>query len=1099
MNRMLFTALVSLAVVGVGSPVRANPSVRYIQRTMGKLASSTAENPAHVKILFYGQSTVEGSWHTGVVDDLKRRFPTARIEAENRAVGGFEAPTLVRMLESDVYPFYPDIIFFQDWGDYESLREVIRRIRANTTAEIVLWTDHVRAKGDLKAALREDDSFSRLQRRIAEEEHCMLIPLRRKWAKHHLDNALPPTRYISPDGVHMTTEANGLYAGFIAEELVRLDGATPDKAGGEITTVAFDKGVRKLPDGSLEFAFTGNRVEALVPETCPTYRYASSPVKILLDGREMSGMKELYGTTRPSGIMCWMPAVLHVGFDTVPVAEDWTMTFLEGTEKDGSAIRYRVDGSVTGYDGEGWSTNDFVSTSGRVRIDRSDIFSWAYDYHYRRRGRGQCAALPGQWTCWRTERHFTDRLGIYPGVGARVVLVTGCSNARHKLTFVPAVPSKPPKFTSLVVYRPAKRIPKEIVLKPGVRELSETMDFDADCSGCVVRSEDPAHPAVLSGGRRIRGWRVGADGVWRTTLDEVKSGRWDFNQLYVNGSRRFRPRIPESGFLMTGTNAWVEAKTIGGFSYGEGDVDPKMANLDDVEVLVLHNWAVTRERIAEIDGPGRLIRFKVPRTGANPSASDFTNRRYRLENVKEAFGRPGEWYLDRPSGELAYTPLPGEDPETAEVVAPYLGTLVRVDGARDIVFRDVVFSCQNLLTPDAGCYASQAAYNLAPAVEVTHAQGIRFDGCAFVRTGGYGLFLDEGAVGCTVENCLFRDLGGGGIRIGSYKDRNQPDPQPPASNTVVNCRITEGGRYFPAAVGVLIGRSSWNRVIHNEIDYLYYTGISCGWNWDSSRPSKAHHNEIAFNHVHDIGQNILSDMGLVYLLGRAPGTTVHDNNLHDIRSSAYGGTGIYPDEGSSELKIWNNAVRNTIRSYHQNYGECNEVWNNIFVNGRENQWDCRPDLRLTNDTLRLHNNIFVWKTGSFMSRNWPFGGLPKGVKPGSIPYWQNVNSDSNVYWCCTGQAPVFGRMPVKEWREKSGNDRNSPFDDPGFSGDCWSGDYRLKPDSLAVKFGFKPFDLSRAGLKDANRLPKIPDWEACTPYADVTSRVWKAAGELTRK
>ena len=58
--------------------------------------------------------------------------------------------------------------------------------------------------------------------------------------------------------------------------------------------------------------------------------------------------------------------------------------------------------------------------------------------------------------------------------------------------------------------------------------------------------------------------------------------------------------------------------------------------------------------------------------------------------------------------------------------------------------------------------------------------------------------------------------------------------------------------------------------------------------------------------------------------------------------------------------------------------------------------------------------------------------------------------------------------------------------------------------SVTIPMSFAEFyriveNAKRAGLKDANRLPKIPDWEACTPYADVTSRVWRAAGELTRK
>lgn len=441
------------------SPLRfdtdLNPSARFIQRTMHKLAASTKERPADVKILFYGQSTVEGNWYTIIVDDLRRRFPTARIDARNTAIGGFEAPNLVKMLKSDVHSFYPDLIFIQDWGDYASLSALFRGIRANTTAEIVMWTDHVRAKQTLEDALKEEDAFSQLQRRIADENDCMMIHLKRKWAKHHLDNGYPNTKYLSPDGVHMTAEADGLYTDMLKEELVVLDGPATTPAAGTIRTFPFKSSAKRLPDGSLEFEFSGNRVEAVACPKVPTYRYASSPVKVLLDGKEMSGMKDLYGTTRPSGLACWMPVVLRVGFDAVPLEEEWTLTFIEGTDRGGKPVRYRVDGSVTGFDGEGVSTEDFVSKSGRVRIATKDFNAWQFDYFYTQRKMESRAALPGQWINWKVTRNFTDRIGTYLGPGERLVLVSGCPNGRHRLTFVPAVPSKPPAFDELVVHSPA--------------------------------------------------------------------------------------------------------------------------------------------------------------------------------------------------------------------------------------------------------------------------------------------------------------------------------------------------------------------------------------------------------------------------------------------------------------------------------------------------------------------------------------------------------------------------------------------------------------------------------------------------------------------
>src|SRR6058998_2348722 len=80
----------------------------HVQRTMTLLATSTPEHRNHVRILFYGQSITEQQWSKQVAEDLRKRFPNADLEIENRAIGGFASQLLVRPAEHDLYPFYPD-------------------------------------------------------------------------------------------------------------------------------------------------------------------------------------------------------------------------------------------------------------------------------------------------------------------------------------------------------------------------------------------------------------------------------------------------------------------------------------------------------------------------------------------------------------------------------------------------------------------------------------------------------------------------------------------------------------------------------------------------------------------------------------------------------------------------------------------------------------------------------------------------------------------------------------------------------------------------------------------------------------------------------
>ena len=97
-------------------------------------------------------------------------------------------------------------------------------------------------------------------------------------------------------------------------------------------------------------------------------------------------------------------------------------------------------------------------------------------------------------------------------------------------------------------------------------------------------------------------------------------------------------------------------------------------------------------------------------------------------------------------------------------------------------------------------------------------------------------------------------------------------------------------RSFPPRWGCGSAGVRTTGVSHNEISDLFYTGVSVGWSWGYA-PSSANHNLIEFNHIHHIGQGMLSDMGGIYTLGVAPGTILRHNLIHDVFSYTYGRLG----------------------------------------------------------------------------------------------------------------------------------------------------------------------------------------------------------------
>jgi len=612
----------------------------------------------------------------------------------------------------------------------------------------------------------------------------------------------------------------------------------------------------------------------------------------------------------------------------------------------------------------------------------------------------------------------------------------------------------------------------------------------------AYRDEKP----ILSGTRIVSGLTPYRRNILKTDLAPQGLKGIAFRQLFFNRTKQILARYP---------NVDPANPYGGGYAYVDGPLKPSWSMYHDetndcanafpyreedartwahpetgeVNLFPRYNWMNGIFPIASVDRNARMIHL----THSVGYKAIRPYDRYYVQNLMEELDTPGEWFLDRTTWTLYFWP-PGPV-RTDSVRVPVTDNLVRIaDGTAWITFQGFTLEgCDG-----AGVYVTKADHCLIAGNTLRNVAG-RFGPAAIEISGGYGC----GAVGNDIS-----DAENGGIRISGGDTKTLA----PGGHYADNNYIHHIGRENGHSCGIWLSGAGL-RVSHNLIHDITRCGVFGGG------PNCV----IEYNRIRHVNLET-EDTGGRYGGGmwHIRGEIIRYNFVTD--TLGYGrrddrwtspcfSWGIYLDDDQSYAQVYGNiAARTTSGGCHIHAGRNNIVFNNIFVDssGPQIQFSGHdpksplvagrlkefaeimknPAYRAAYPDLAATDTNTVWH----MAENKTHGNIvyytdPKARLYGishvpADPFEQNM-VNANLIWH-GGQALKIDRngksLGWDEWR-KAGFDTGSVVADPLFV-DPAHDDYRLKPESPALRMGFTPIPVDRIG-------PYPSDQRACWPIVEV--------------
>jgi len=568
--------------------------------------------------------------------------------------------------------------------------------------------------------------------------------------------------------------------------------------------------------------------------------------------------------------------------------------------------------------------------------------------------------------------------------------------------------------------RKAGEQPRRIVVGGGRYLIERTLVLTEKDSGLTIESASGAKVELI-GGRRVTGWKRDGEKFYSSVLAGVKEGKWDFRALVVNGRYCRRARLPEEGtyehessfgvpWMTTTGGGWKRKPTteeLTTLKYKSGDLGDWL-DVKNAEITVYHMWDESLIGVAGMDTQSHTLTFSSPTS--HPSGA-FGVRKYAVWNVREGMTEAGQWYLDRTAGKVVYWPRGGEDMSAAEVFAPVIESIIRIERARDITIRGLRLSVTTTPLKAGGFGAGR----FDGAVSVSSGEDCLLIDLEILNAGGQG--VKASGRGIRVERCHVHHVGACGIKCSG------------TAVAVTDNHIHDIGLTYPSALA-LQGGGKDSLYSHNEIHDAPYTAINCG----------GENNRIEGNLIYRVMTELHDGGGIYCFAGK--NLVLRGNFIRDIiDTGGYGASAYYLDERSEGCVVEGNLSIGVVRPSHNHMAKNNTIANNVFISS--------GDARLTwprSSGYTFERNVIVAE-GKIVFDN-----------PGAIVSWK-----SNCIFSRAGEV-VGNKLDrySKKGTSELGAQGGGVFADPRLL-EYDKGTVRFAPGSPTAGLGIEPIDVSAAG------------------------------------